>query len=343
MVKDGLATTNSDLGTGIYRQPARHPRAARTRWPSTPAPRSAPSSRSSSGRQRPEHRARGGAHAGSRRRRRAGAACSMQGGELFMVNKSAPAKQAAAWEFLKFLDEPENMTTWAIGTGYLPIRTTSADSTEMQDYWAQNPGFKVAYDQLLGGPDTVATAGSVIGRTTRVRARSSATPENSMFLEGTDAEGRARPAAKRRHRRDRRLQHPDRRLTLSTVPDRPCCAGSNDVTRGEHGSMRVAGWKRWAGSALAVVVLADRPRDDGRGPGARRGEQHVVPAGRAEEGERSRSRSTMWHSMNRALGETLQKLDRRVQLVAERREGQPGQPDRLRADVHQVQGGPRHR
>ena len=28
----------------------------------------------------------------------------VSGGELFMVNKSAPAKQAAAWEYLKFLD-----------------------------------------------------------------------------------------------------------------------------------------------------------------------------------------------------------------------------------------------
>ena len=71
-----------------------------------------------------------------------------QGGELFMVNKSAPAKQAAAWKFLKFLAEPENVTAWAIGTGYIPIRESSAASAEMQDYWAQNPGFKVAYDQL---------------------------------------------------------------------------------------------------------------------------------------------------------------------------------------------------
>ena len=62
-----------------------------------------------------------------------------QGGELFMVNKSATAKQAAAWKFLKFLAEPENVTVWAIGTGYIPIRTSSASSAEMQDYWAQNP------------------------------------------------------------------------------------------------------------------------------------------------------------------------------------------------------------
>ena len=119
----------------------------------------------------------------------------VQGGELFMVNKSAPAKQAAAWEFLKYLDSPENMTTWAIGTGYLPIRKSSAASTEMQDYWAKNPDFKVAYDQLVNGPDSIATAGSVIGPNTEVRG-AVRDAENSMFLEGTDPKAAIAAAAK---------------------------------------------------------------------------------------------------------------------------------------------------
>src|SRR3954452_5458900 len=108
-----------------------------------------------------------------------------QGGELFMVNKSAPAKQAAAWKFLKFLAEPGNVTAWAIGTGYIPIRKSSASSSEMQDYWAQNPGFKVAYDQLLGGKDTAASAGSVIGDNKGVRD-AVRDAFNTMFLEQTD-------------------------------------------------------------------------------------------------------------------------------------------------------------
>jgi sn-glycerol 3-phosphate transport system substrate-binding protein len=99
------------------------------------------------------------------------------------VNKSAPAKQAAAWQFLKFLDSPTNMTTWAIGTGYLPIRKSSAASTAMQDYWAKDPGFKVAYDQLLSGPNTIATSGSVIGPNIEVR-QGVRDAENRMFLEG---------------------------------------------------------------------------------------------------------------------------------------------------------------
>jgi sn-glycerol 3-phosphate transport system substrate-binding protein len=116
-----------------------------------------------------------------------------QGGEMFMVNKSSPAKQAAAWKFLKFLEQPENVTTWAIATGYIPIRKSSAASSQMQDYWAQNPGFKVAYDQLLSGKDTIATAGSVIGNNKGARdALRDAV--NSMFLDGTSPKSAVKTA-----------------------------------------------------------------------------------------------------------------------------------------------------
>jgi sn-glycerol 3-phosphate transport system substrate-binding protein len=117
-----------------------------------------------------------------------------QGGEMFMVNKSAPAKQAAAWEYLKFLDSPENVTAWAIATGYIPIRKSSAASSEMQQYWQANPGFKVAYDQLLAGRDSAASAGSVIGNSKGVRdaVRSA---QDSMLLGSTSAKDALHTAA----------------------------------------------------------------------------------------------------------------------------------------------------
>ena len=102
-----------------------------------------------------------------------------------MVNKSARAKQAAAWKFLKFLDQPDNLTTWAIGTGYLPIRKASADSPAMQDYWAKNPAYKVAYDQLAHRAEHRRHVRSVIGNYTGVRD-AVRDAENTMFLEGKD-------------------------------------------------------------------------------------------------------------------------------------------------------------
>jgi sn-glycerol 3-phosphate transport system substrate-binding protein len=109
----------------------------------------------------------------------------VSGGALYMVNKSAPAKQAAAWKYLKYLDSPDVMAQWAIGTGYIPIVQKAADSSAMQAYWTQNPFYKVAYDQLLNGPTNVATAGSVIGNYTGARD-ALRDAMNSMYLQGTD-------------------------------------------------------------------------------------------------------------------------------------------------------------
>jgi sn-glycerol 3-phosphate transport system substrate-binding protein len=191
MVKDGLATTNPDLGTGAFDnllgiQSGSHAMAFETsaalgtiktvlgggtvtnvELGVAPFPSSGP--------------------------KKGGVAVS--GGELFMVNKSSPAKQAAAWKFLKFLDSTDSLTTWAIGTGYLPIRKSSADSSAMQQYWQANPEFTVAYDQLANGPNTVATSGSVIGNYTGVRD-AMRDAENSMFLNGTDPKTALKNAAK---------------------------------------------------------------------------------------------------------------------------------------------------
>jgi sn-glycerol 3-phosphate transport system substrate-binding protein len=108
----------------------------------------------------------------------------VQGGALYMVNKSSPAKQEAAWRFLQFLDSPANQAAWAVGTGYVPITKTAAANKTMQDFWSANPSYKVAYDQLLNGANTSATAGSVIGSYASVRddVRQA---ETSMFDEGT--------------------------------------------------------------------------------------------------------------------------------------------------------------
>jgi sn-glycerol 3-phosphate transport system substrate-binding protein len=193
MVKDGLATTNPDLGTGNFDDvigigQGNHSMAIDTSatlgtittvlaggaYPNVTigvAPMPFPTAKGP----------RGGV--------------LVSGGSLYMVNKSAPEKQAAAWKFLKFLDQPDSMTTWAIGTGYIPIRKASASSSAMQSYWTANPGYKVAYDQLLAGPTNVPTSGSVIGNYTGVRD-AVRDAENTMFLEGTSPKSALSAASK---------------------------------------------------------------------------------------------------------------------------------------------------
>ncbi len=85
------------------------------------------------------------------------------GAANFIVNKSSPAEQAAAYEFAKYLAEPQVQADWAAATGYVPVRRSSTKLAPLTTVWAQKPGYKVAYDQLLEGPENPATAGPVIG------------------------------------------------------------------------------------------------------------------------------------------------------------------------------------
>jgi sn-glycerol 3-phosphate transport system substrate-binding protein len=91
------------------------------------------------------------------------------GAALYIPKASSPEKQAAAWEFIKFLNEPVNQARWAVGTGYAPIRQSALDEPVLQAAWAESPEYRVAYDQLVGGVDNVATAGPVIGPYAQVR------------------------------------------------------------------------------------------------------------------------------------------------------------------------------
>jgi sn-glycerol 3-phosphate transport system substrate-binding protein len=85
------------------------------------------------------------------------------GGANYISRKSSPEKQAAAWQFAKFLNEPDIQAEWSAGTGYIPIRKAAADLPPVQQRWSEVPGFKIAYDQLVGGVANTATAGPVIG------------------------------------------------------------------------------------------------------------------------------------------------------------------------------------
>ncbi len=105
------------------------------------------------------------------------------GAALFLVNQSPPAKQAAAWEYAKFLNTPESVAEWSAGTGYIPTRESAIDQPVLQERWAADPEFRVAYDQLLEGKNDLATSGPVIGDYLGVREVIE-DAENRMFGEG---------------------------------------------------------------------------------------------------------------------------------------------------------------
>ena len=105
------------------------------------------------------------------------------GSALWISRRSSAAKQAAAWEYAAFLDSTDSQASWSVGTGYMPLRTSSAQSALVQGYWATNPGFEVSYTQLVDGPQTYATDGAVLGPFDGVRT-AIASAEASMAVNG---------------------------------------------------------------------------------------------------------------------------------------------------------------
>jgi sn-glycerol 3-phosphate transport system substrate-binding protein len=105
------------------------------------------------------------------------------GSGVYISNKVPKLQQAAAWKYISFLMSASSQATWGAGTGYIPVNTGATQTATIQHLWATNPGFKVAYDQLTGGANTPATAGSIIGPYSNVRNDVLAA-ETSMYQQG---------------------------------------------------------------------------------------------------------------------------------------------------------------
>jgi sn-glycerol 3-phosphate transport system substrate-binding protein len=117
------------------------------------------------------------------------------GAALYIMKRSSPAEQEAAWRFARFLNEPDVQAEWSAGTGYVPIRKSATTREVITKRWAEVPGFKVAYDQLVQGKESVATAGPVIGDYQGTRDAVIKAIE-SMFKSGTAPDTALKQAAK---------------------------------------------------------------------------------------------------------------------------------------------------
>ncbi len=77
-----------------------------------------------------------------------GAACPTGGTGIAIASARSPEQQLAAAMFLKFLGEPEQTAHFSAGTGYMPVRTSAANSPQMSAVYAERPQFRTAVDQL---------------------------------------------------------------------------------------------------------------------------------------------------------------------------------------------------
>jgi sn-glycerol 3-phosphate transport system substrate-binding protein len=91
------------------------------------------------------------------------------GATLWTVKGKGDERAAAAWDFVKFMTSAQTQSTWAAATGYVPVNTGAPDTEPLRSLYTSDPRFKVAFDQLTGGEDTVNAAGPVVGPMRQVR------------------------------------------------------------------------------------------------------------------------------------------------------------------------------
>ncbi|HEU5433348.1 MAG TPA: ABC transporter substrate-binding protein, partial [Thermomicrobiales bacterium] len=74
--------------------------------------------------------------------------CSTGGAGLAVLSTAPKERQEAGFKYIAFATSPEITTYWSQNTGYMPVRKSAIASKAMQDFFAKNPNYKVAVDQL---------------------------------------------------------------------------------------------------------------------------------------------------------------------------------------------------
>ncbi len=69
-------------------------------------------------------------------------------GPNITIFKTTPEQQKRAWLFVRFMTSKENVVNWAIETGYIPIRRSSAENPKLQRFWKEKPYAKVPFECL---------------------------------------------------------------------------------------------------------------------------------------------------------------------------------------------------
>ena len=127
-----------------------------------------------------------------------------------------PEKQEAAFKFIAFATSTGVTTFWSQNTGYMPVRKSAVESEEMQAFFAENPNFKTAVDQL---PKTqpqdaarvfIPNGDQIIGKGLE-----------RITVNNEDAAGRLRRRRRDAHRRGAAGHRGDRSPRLAVLVDGP--------------------------------------------------------------------------------------------------------------------------
>lgn len=70
------------------------------------------------------------------------------GGNVMVILTDDPQKVEAAWEYISYLTTPEQNASFALATGYLPIRKSELSDPEIQKALENNEMYSIAFKQL---------------------------------------------------------------------------------------------------------------------------------------------------------------------------------------------------
>ena len=70
------------------------------------------------------------------------------GAALYITRDLGDAEAAGAWDYIKFLVTAEAQSFWAAESGYAPVRTDATEIEPLVSIYADDPRFRVPYDQV---------------------------------------------------------------------------------------------------------------------------------------------------------------------------------------------------
>ncbi len=71
------------------------------------------------------------------------------GGTMFVLMRAAPEEEKqAAWDFVRWMCEPEQTIAWSTRTGYMPVTRPAVERLVENGWYVRHPNDRVAYDQL---------------------------------------------------------------------------------------------------------------------------------------------------------------------------------------------------
>lgn len=93
------------------------------------------------------------------------------GAALYLVAGKSPVETAAAWDYIRFLVDAESQSEWAARTGYVPLRLDATTIEPLASTYAEDPRFRVAFDQLLADDELseFSSLGPVLGPHREIR------------------------------------------------------------------------------------------------------------------------------------------------------------------------------